>query len=98
MAAPLCTQGRMSADHGERSLSVGLAAELIADQFPDLAGQDVRYIGAPAGDHELFSAGPGSRIFRFPRRSDRAAWLVREIQVMTVVSGGAGACSFPGSS
>ncbi len=74
----------MTADHGERGLAVGLAVKLIADQFPDLAGEDVRYFGV-GWDHELFSAGP-RWIFRFPRRADRAAWLVREIQIMTVVS------------
>jgi aminoglycoside phosphotransferase (APT) family kinase protein len=64
------------------ALSAELVGELVGVQFPDLAGAEVRSFGT-GWDHTLFSVGSGW-LFRFPKRADRVAWLVREIEIMAV--------------
>jgi aminoglycoside phosphotransferase (APT) family kinase protein len=66
-----------------------MVAGLVAAQFPRLAGLPVRALGA-GWDHEVFTVGP-DWILRFPQRADRVPWLVREVDIMTVVSEALGA-------
>lgn len=64
-------------------LDVSVVSELVAAQFPDLAGCAIGRLGA-GWDHELFTA--GEWIVRFPKRAARVPWLLREIQITTVVA------------
>jgi aminoglycoside phosphotransferase (APT) family kinase protein len=59
-------------------------AELVADQFPDLAGAPVCRFGA-GWDHDLFLVG-AEWILRFPKRAEGVAWLAREIQVIAIAA------------
>jgi aminoglycoside phosphotransferase (APT) family kinase protein len=72
----------------DRHLDEEVVSSLVAAQFPDLAGREVRGLGA-GWDHELFCVG-GDWIFRFPRRAERVAWLTREIEINAVVAGALG--------
>jgi len=74
----------MSDGSADRPLDGDLVARLIAHQFPDLAGSEVRPLGA-GWDNELFTVGV-EWIFRFPKRAERVPWLVREIELMAIVS------------
>ena len=65
------------------TLDAGVVARLIAEQFPELGGLEVRRFGA-GWDHELFSVGP-EWILRFLRRAKRVPWLLREIEIMRAV-------------
>ena len=65
-------------------LDAGMVLRLIAEQFPELGGLEVRRFGA-GWDHELFSVGP-DWILRFPQRAERVPWLLREIEIMRPVS------------
>ena len=66
------------------TLHAAMVWRLIAEQFPELGGLEVRRFGA-GWDHELFGVGP-DWILRFPRRAERVPWLVREIEIMRPVS------------
>ena len=68
----------------DRYLDAEVVSDLIAAQFPELAGREASRLGA-GWDHELFSAGT-EWIFRFPRRAERVAWLTREIEVTAIVA------------
>lgn len=63
-------------------LTKEVVARLIADQFPDLAGHVVTKFGA-GEDHWLFSIGR-DQIARFPQRPERVAWLIREIEIVSI--------------
>jgi aminoglycoside phosphotransferase (APT) family kinase protein len=65
-------------------LDAGIVSELVAAQFPDLAGAQVRRFAA-GWDHDLFSVG-AEWILRFPKRAERVAWLAREIQINTIAA------------
>jgi aminoglycoside phosphotransferase (APT) family kinase protein len=67
----------------EGYLDAGLVSRLVADQFPELAGEVVRPLGA-GWDNDVYSVGR-HWAFRFPKRSERVPWLEREIQVVAVV-------------
>jgi len=70
--------------HADIDLDAGLVAELVADQFPELAGSAVRRLGA-GDDNDLFTVG-GEWILRFPKRAGQVPWLVREVEIMAVVA------------
>lgn len=63
-------------------------SDVVAAQFPDLAGAPVRRFGA-GWDNELYTVG-SDWIFRFPKRAERVPWLTREIRIMAVVGGALG--------
>jgi aminoglycoside phosphotransferase (APT) family kinase protein len=69
-------------------LDAATVAELIASQFPDLAGAPARAFGG-GWDHDLFTVG-SDWIFRFPKRADRVDWLVREIEINGLVASALG--------
>jgi aminoglycoside phosphotransferase (APT) family kinase protein len=72
-------------------LTAATVAGLIADQFPDLAGCEIAWLGA-GWDHDLFSVG-ADWILRFPQRADRVDWLARETKILAI----AGETLAPGS-
>lgn len=72
----------MSQRLGDRDLTPGIAASVIADQFPDLGTYQVTYF-SEGWDHWLFSVGD-EWVARFPKRAERAAWLVREIEILAI--------------
>ena len=65
-------------------LTPDVVSELIAAQFPDFAGCEVSKFGA-GDDHWLFSVG-NEWVARFPQRLDRVAWLIREIEIISIAS------------
>ena len=67
----------------DRDLDAATVTLLVAEQFPGLAGGAVRWLGA-GWDNELFTVG-SEWILRFPKRSERVPWLLREVEIMTVV-------------
>jgi len=73
----------------DRDLDAATVTLLVAEQFPGLAGGAVRWLGA-RWDNELFAVG-SEWILRFPKRSERVAWLLREVEIMTVVGEAMGA-------
>ena len=72
-------EGRSS----DRYLDTEIVAGLLAGQFPDLAGQPVTRLGA-GWDNELFCA--AGWVFRFPRRAERLAWLLREAEITALAA------------
>jgi aminoglycoside phosphotransferase (APT) family kinase protein len=67
----------------DRHLDAGLAATLIAGQFPDdLAQCETRWF-AEGWDNELYAVGR-EWIFRFPKRAEVVPWLIRELDIMRV--------------
>jgi aminoglycoside phosphotransferase (APT) family kinase protein len=66
----------------DRILDAGLAARLIADQFPDLGQYEIRWF-AEGWDNELYVVG-SEWLFRFPKRADVVPWLIRELDIMRV--------------
>jgi len=72
-------EGRSS----DRYLDTEIVAGLLAGQFPDLAGQPVTRLGA-GWDNELFCA--AGWVFRFPRRAERVAWLLREAEITALAA------------
>ena len=58
-------------------------SDLVAVQFPDLAGQAIARLGA-GWDHELFCVGD-QWILRFPRRAEPVPWLAREITITAML-------------
>lgn len=66
-------------------LDAGIVSELVAAQFPDLAGARVRRFAA-GWDHDLFSVG-AEWILRFPKRAERVAWLAPKIQINAIAAG-----------
>ncbi|MBO0818396.1 MAG: hypothetical protein J2P30_24955, partial [Actinobacteria bacterium] len=74
-----------SSDH---HLTGEVVSELVAAQFPGLAGREVSRLGA-GWDHELFCLG-GEWILRFPRRAERVPWLTRETGIMPMIAAALG--------
>ncbi len=63
-------------------VDTGLAAALIEDQFPELAGSPVEPLGA-GWDNAVFAVGdPPEWAFRFPRRAVAVPGVKREIAVL----------------
>ena len=67
----------------DRHLDTEIVARLLASQFPDLAGEPVTRLGA-GWDNDLFCA--AGWVFRFPRRAERVAWLLREAGITAVAA------------
>ncbi|MGH9171604.1 MAG: phosphotransferase family protein [Acidimicrobiales bacterium] len=67
------------ATDGDRHLDQLTVVQLVADQFPELDGQDVTSLGA-GWDHDVFLC--GGVVFRFPKRAERVAWLTRETEIV----------------
>jgi aminoglycoside phosphotransferase (APT) family kinase protein len=65
-------------------LTPAVVSELITAQFPDFAGWEVSRFGS-GDDHWLFSLG-NEWVARFPQRLDRVAWLIREIEILSIAS------------
>ncbi len=73
----------MRHDQSDHDLDEIIVGELVAAQFPDLAGEPVSRFGA-GWDHELFSVGE-QWILRFPKRAERVPWLLREQVILAAV-------------
>jgi aminoglycoside phosphotransferase (APT) family kinase protein len=63
----------------DRHLDEAVAARVLAQQFPELAGAAVTPLGA-GWDHDVFLC--EGLVFRFPKRMDQVAWLARETEVL----------------
>lgn len=65
-------------------LDPDVVSELVAAQFPDLADFEISRFGA-GWDHWLFSVG-NEWVVRFPKRAECVAWLIREIEVISIAA------------
>jgi aminoglycoside phosphotransferase (APT) family kinase protein len=70
----------------DRSLTAGLALQIIQNQFPDLGAGRILFLGA-GWDNDAYLV-DDAWVFRFPRRRDVAATIEREIAV-TAAAGAA---------